>query len=120
MLIGELARRSGTSVRLLRYYERVGLLGSQRRSNGYREYGADAEQTVRKIRMLLDAGLPTRTIRHIIDCANPDGSLTACPGVLDLLRARLSELDRQAADLASTRSVLASTIDALSPRHAPA
>lgn len=107
-------------MRLLRYYERVGLLSAQRRSNGYREYDEDAEQVVGKIRMLLDAGLPTRLIRHIIGCANPDGSLTACPGVLDTLRSRLSDLDRQAADLASTRALLVQTMDTLTPQREPA
>ncbi|MEU8781789.1 MerR family DNA-binding transcriptional regulator [Streptomyces sp. NPDC048637] len=37
MLIGELSRRAGVSERLLRYYERMELIHSERRANGYRE-----------------------------------------------------------------------------------
>ncbi|MEV5298502.1 MerR family transcriptional regulator [Amycolatopsis methanolica] len=80
MLIGELARRAGATERLLRYYERVGLLTAQRRDNGYREYDAGAVERVRQIRELLSVGLPTREICRIIDCAHPDGTLDACPG----------------------------------------
>lgn len=41
VLIGELAERTGTSERLLRYYDRVGLLRPERRPNGYRFYDED-------------------------------------------------------------------------------
>ncbi|NJC55878.1 MerR family transcriptional regulator [Brevibacterium marinum] len=41
MLIGEVARRSGVSARMLRHYESLGLVDpSERTSNGYREYSA--------------------------------------------------------------------------------
>lgn len=41
MLIGEVAKRSGVSARMLRHYESLGLIDpSQRTSNGYREYSA--------------------------------------------------------------------------------
>ena len=40
MTIGEVARRSGFTVKALRYYERCGLLPpSGRRPSGYRVYG---------------------------------------------------------------------------------
>lgn len=112
MLIGQLARRTGTSERLLRYYERVGLLASSRLANGYRDYDGAAEQTVRQIRALLTAGLSTTAIRQVLPCALADGSLRACPGVLDTLRARLADLDRRAADLAQARQTLRRAIAA--------
>ncbi|GAA1669439.1 MerR family transcriptional regulator [Fodinicola feengrottensis] len=110
MLIGELARRTNTSERLLRYYERVGLLSSDRLANGYRDYADDAERVVGQIRSLLAAGLPTRVIRHIIPCAREDGSLAACPGVLDRMRSQLEQLDQRADELAVARETLVRAI----------
>lgn len=106
MLIGQLAKRTGTSERLLRYYERVGLLASTRQANGYRDYDDAAEQTVRQIRALLAAGLSTKLIRLVLPCALADGSLRPCPGVLDKLRAQLTHLDRRADELAQARQTL--------------
>ncbi|KOV64066.1 MerR family transcriptional regulator [Streptomyces sp. MMG1121] len=106
MLIGQLARRTGTSERLLRYYERVGLLASVRRANGYRDYDDAAEQTVRQIRALLAAGLSTSLIRQVLPCALTDGTLRPCPGVLAKLRTQLTHLDQRADELAQARQTL--------------
>ncbi|MEU5219265.1 MerR family transcriptional regulator [Streptomyces sp. NPDC020807] len=68
MLIGELAERTGTSRRLLRYYEEQGLLRSGRSPNGYRDYAESCVDRVLQVRGLLDAGLPTRIIKQILPC----------------------------------------------------
>jgi DNA-binding transcriptional MerR regulator len=118
MLIGQLAKRTETSERLLRYYERVGLLASTRLANGYREYDEAAELTVRQIRLLLTAGLSTSIIKQILPCAGPDGSLSPCPGVLDKLRTHLGRLDERAAELARARITLQNTIATTESRPA--
>jgi DNA-binding transcriptional MerR regulator len=110
MLIGELASRTRTSERLLRYYERVGLLAAERRHNGYREYDEDAEQRVGQIRALLAAGLSTRVIGQLLPCTGDGGALRACPRVLPALQERLAELDHRAAELDAARDVLRRTI----------
>ncbi|MBV9845891.1 MAG: MerR family transcriptional regulator [Kutzneria sp.] len=110
MLIGQLAKLTGTSERLLRYYERVGLLTSSRRANGYRDYDDTAERTVRQIRALLAAGLSTNLIKQVLPCALADGSLRPCPGVLATLRAQLAHLDQRAAELAQARRTLRQAI----------
>jgi DNA-binding transcriptional MerR regulator len=119
VLIGELSRRTGVSERLLRYYERVELIRSGRRANGYREYADETVETVRQIRGLLAAGLPTRVIRQILPCAVDGVTLRPCPGVLDHLRAQLDALDRRAVDLATARDLLRETISATESTAAP-
>ncbi|WP_062996656.1 MerR family transcriptional regulator [Nocardia mikamii] len=110
MLIGELAERTGTSERLLRYYERAGLLRAERQSNGYRTYDGTAVTTVLRIRALLAAGLPTRIIRQILPCTDAEARVMPCPGVLDALRAQLRVLEQRSAEISAARNVLLQTI----------
>ncbi|WP_033280677.1 MerR family transcriptional regulator [Streptomyces sp. NRRL F-525] len=120
MLIGELAERTGTSERLLRYYERAGLLRPERLPNGYREYADSDTAVVLRIRALLAAGLPTRIIRQVLPCTTDGAAVQPCPGVLDALRAQLSDLDRRVDKLAAAREVLQETIAGAEARTAPA
>ncbi|MGV9565766.1 MerR family transcriptional regulator [Streptomyces sp. NPDC003480] len=110
MLIGELAKWTGTSERLLRYYERAGLLRPERQPNGYRTYDETAPATVLRIRALLAAGLPTRIIRQILPCTNAEAAVLPCPGVLDTLRAQLRTLDQRSAEINAARDALLQTI----------
>ncbi|GAA0476047.1 MerR family transcriptional regulator [Streptomyces stramineus] len=107
MKIGELARETGVSIRLLRYYEEQGLLASRRLPSGHRRYGADAPETVRRIRVLLAAGLPTRVIRDVLPCVRGAG-LDPC--VSEHLRAQLDGLDGRIAALQETRASLAALV----------
>ncbi len=66
MQIGELSRRSGASVRSLRHYEQQGLLSSERRVSGYRDYPANAVAIVQNIRSLLEIGMQTVAVEGCI------------------------------------------------------
>lgn len=68
MKIGELAKRTEVSTRLLRYYEEQNLLTPDRESNGYRDYPEAAVDRVTQIRGLIDAGIPTVLIKDMIPC----------------------------------------------------
>lgn len=103
MRIGELSRRTGVSVRLLRYYEEQDLLRPQRRPSGYREYGESDVDTVLHIRNLLAAGLSTATIADLLPCMGSDGGrlIADCPELLidldrerERLSASIQELER--------------------------
>ncbi|MFE7513707.1 MerR family transcriptional regulator [Streptomyces sp. NPDC057540] len=116
MKIGELARETGVSVRLLRYYEEQGLLGSERTSGGQRVYGPDAPAVVRRIRALLAAGLPTRVIAEVLDCVcGSEAEIEPC--LSPLLVARLDAIDEQIHDLQGTRSSLAELVAASEGRQ---
>lgn len=66
MRIGQLAGRTGASVRALRYYEEKGLLVSERTGGGHREYREPDVDRVRFVQLLLAAGLPTRKILDLL------------------------------------------------------
>ena len=71
MRIGELARKTGVSVRMLRYYERQGLLTPRRTAAGYRMYANGDTERVRRIVLLNRAGLSLATLRPVIACEVP-------------------------------------------------
>lgn len=109
MKIGELSDRTGVSVRLLRYYEEQDLLVAQRTAGGHRSYDDNAPDVVRDIRMLLAAGLPTRTIREVLPCVENRGT-TVGDCMAGRLRARLDDLRAQLADLTATHDSLAALL----------
>lgn len=94
MTIGELARRTGVSIRSLRYYERQGLLAPIRRENGYREYSALAEEQVRTIRLYLNLGLSTEEIAGFLQCVLMNKE-AFCDQVLPVYEQKLQEIDEQ-------------------------
>ncbi|MEV4255519.1 HEAT repeat domain-containing protein [Spirillospora sp. NPDC049652] len=71
MLIGEVARRSGVSARMLRHYESLGLLRPTGRSGGgYREYSAEDIRRIFHIESLRSLGLSLREVGSALD--DPD------------------------------------------------
>ncbi|GAA4967141.1 hypothetical protein GCM10023205_34930 [Yinghuangia aomiensis] len=125
MRIGVLEDATGVSRRLLRYYEEQGLLRPARLANGYRDYSEADVATVRRIRRLLAAGLPTAVINRILDCfhdgdggtdtGNDDGdglmTSSGCAGLTTRLRrerARIAEeIERLQASDQALESLLA-------------
>ncbi|GAA1442119.1 MerR family transcriptional regulator [Nocardiopsis tropica] len=105
MRIGELAARSGVSVRLLRYYEEQGLLRSTRSAAGQRHYTDDAVERVAFIRRLLAAGVSSRVIAEVLPCAETPGEETFDSAMrrMDLERARITE---EIGDLVRRREAL--------------
>ncbi|GLW51773.1 MerR family transcriptional regulator [Streptomyces sp. NBRC 14336] len=109
MRIGELARRTGVSVRSLRYYEAQGLLRSDRTPGGHREYPEAAVDRVIRIQELYAAGLHSDRIRQLLPCMrDEDGgpSATATPRLVADLTVERDRIDRQIADLIRSRDTL--------------
>ncbi|MEV4877495.1 MerR family transcriptional regulator [Streptomyces cyaneofuscatus] len=106
MFIGELARRTGVSTRSLRYYEEQGLLRPQRRASGYREFDESDVAVVRRIRILLAAGLNTDLIREVLPCMADEGAILA------------PTCEEMAQDLRHERERMSSSIQGLQAAHA--
>ncbi|MEU9990916.1 MerR family transcriptional regulator [Streptomyces sp. NPDC048045] len=83
MLIGEVARRSGVSARMLRHYESLGLVRPSGRSgSGYREYSGEDIQRIFQIESLRSLGLSLREIGRALG----DPGFTPSALVDDLIR----------------------------------
>ncbi|MFE6776094.1 MerR family transcriptional regulator [Streptomyces sp. NPDC057702] len=107
MRIGELARRTGVSTRLLRYYEEQGLLRSERDSNDYRRYAPEAVQRVLRVRELLATGLNTEAIRTVLPCTHSAGpGVRDCAHFTQIVDGQLTKLDDEIAELQRRREAL--------------
>ncbi|MFG1901141.1 MerR family transcriptional regulator [Micromonospora carbonacea] len=105
MRIGELAARTGVSVRSLRYYEEQGLLTSLRSPRGHRRYDEGQVERIRLIQRLFSAGLSSRTIVDLLPCVespSPDTSEAA----LERMGQERDRLDQHIEELIRTRAVL--------------
>ena len=68
MRISEVSRRTGVSIRSLRYYEQKRLLCARRLENGYRDLDEEEIERVQTIQMYLSLGLNTVQIEEILNC----------------------------------------------------
>src|SRR5438067_12427497 len=68
MRISEVSRRTGVSIRSLRYYDQKRLLCARRLENGYRDLDEGAIERVQTIQMYLGLGLTTEQIEELLAC----------------------------------------------------
>jgi DNA-binding transcriptional MerR regulator len=118
LLIGELARVTGTTTRALRFYEERGLLASRRTASGYRAYDQESVLRVRNIRELLALGFTVDDVSAFTDfldrplpavfAAHPGGP---CDAAMATARRRIATLDEHIGSLARLREQLASRLD---------
>ncbi|HKY82790.1 Cu(I)-responsive transcriptional regulator [Novosphingobium mathurense] len=107
MNIGQAASASGVSQRMIRHYEKIGLIPAPpRRDSGYRDY---AEADIHRLRFIANArdlGFPVEEIRELLGLWNDKHRASAEVKVLAIARA--DELGRKADALqALRRSLLA-------------
>ncbi|MFE9691769.1 MerR family transcriptional regulator [Micromonospora sp. NPDC005806] len=109
--IGDLARRTGLTVKTIRFYSDRGIVPpTERGPTGHRRYGPDAVARLYLVRTLRDLGLDLATIRRVVDrdvpltevAAAHAEALTAQIRVLRLRRAVLTAVARRGSTLEET------------------
>ena len=105
MLIGDVARRSGVSTRMLRHYDALGLVRpSGRTVGGYREYSAEDIRRIFHVESLRSLGLSLRQIGRALE----DPAFTPSALVSDLIQWTEDRLEREQELLRRLRAIDAS------------
>jgi MerR family redox-sensitive transcriptional activator SoxR len=89
MRIGDVARRAGVRVSLLRYYEGIGLLPEVPRVSGQRRYDGGVLRRLAVIDVAQRAGLSLEEIRELLDHGNDPMS----DRLREVAERRLPEID---------------------------
>jgi DNA-binding transcriptional MerR regulator len=105
--IGDLARRTGTTVPTIRYYEQIGLLRSAARSGGQRTYDNEDVRRLSFIRRCRDFDFPIDDIRALLTLLHNGKS---CTEARKLAEGRLADLRRRRAELQALEASIASLV----------
>ena len=109
LAIGTLARRTGTQVETIRYYEHVGLLPRPPRSpGGYRQYGREHLSRLTFIRRARALGFSLEEVRRLLRLA--DERRRPCAEARAVAAAHLAEVRAKIAGLRTMERVLRGTV----------
>jgi Cu(I)-responsive transcriptional regulator len=105
MNIGETARHSGVSAKMIRHYEGIGLIPKAARSySGYRTYAASDVHTLRFIRQARNLGFSIKQIEQLLGLwrnqRRPSSKVKA------LALAHIEELDARIAEMQAMKRTL--------------
>lgn len=127
--IGEFARRAGVNLQTIRYYERLKLLHAPNRTrSGYRCYSLAELERIRFIRTTQELGFTLKEIGYLLPLHTAVCRITAREGVdsrelasiVTMFGKKQLEIEAKIALLRDLKRQLASAIEALSRRPAPA
>jgi MerR family transcriptional regulator, copper efflux regulator len=112
---GEVAARSGVIRKALRLYEAMGILPPLARTDsGYRMYGPDVLPLLRFVTQARQLGFSLAEIRDIAGIRH--SGRPPCPHVQELVRQKVTALDRMLRELGATRRALRAMLAAW-PSH---
>ena len=118
MNIGQAARQSGLSAKMIRYYESIGLLKPAHRSDsGYRLYSDDDLHTLAFIKRSRDLGFSLDEVGKLL--ALWQDRQRASSDVKALARQHIDELNQKIVELTSLRDTLQELVDTCQGDHRP-
>ena len=118
MNIGQAARHSGLSAKMIRYYEATGLLRpAGRTQSGYRTYGANDLHVLAFIKRSRDLGFSLEEVGRLL--ALWQDRERASADVKALALAHVEELNRKIEELTTLRDTLAELIQHCQGNHRP-
>jgi len=108
--IGEAARASGVSAKMIRYYEQTGLIPrAERRESGYRDYAPSDVHVLRFIRRARDLGFAMPEINELLNLWRDSSRQSA--DVKRIAEAHIAELRARIASLEQMATTLGMLVD---------
>ena len=116
--IGEAARESGVSAKMIRHYESLGLLKEAKRTYaGYRIYDSNDVHTLRFVRRARDLGFSMKQIERLL--ALWQNRRRSSADVRRVAQAHIAELDQKINELQSMRRTLEQLVQHCHGDHRP-
>lgn len=118
MQIGEAAKESGVSPKMIRHYELIGLIPSaDRRGNTYRDYNEGDVQRLRFVRRARDLGFSIERIRDLLRLWSDQSRSSA--EVKAIALAHIAELNTRMAEMREMAATLNHLADACDGNERP-
>ncbi len=118
MNIGDAAKASGVSAKMIRYYESTGLIPAAGRTDaGYRVYSDIEVQMLRFIRRSRDLGFPVEKIEELLALWRDRSRQSA--DVKRLAQEQIGGLERKIAEMQAMKDTLQHLADACCGDHRP-
>ena len=116
--IGQAARQSGVSAKMVRHYESLGLLPAVYRTDAdYRQYGEPHIHTLRFIRRARTLGFSMLEIAELLKLWQ--NKQRASADVKRIAQAHVADLDRRIAEMQAMRQTLAELAHCCAGDHRP-
>lgn len=118
--IGEAANETGVTVKAIRHYEAVGLLGVVERDGSYRDFSADDLERLRLIAHCRDLGFGLPEIRRVLElvadtkpsCPDPETMIGVVDDRLRAINEQIGRFQRLGERLEQTRAYLQRRLEA--------
>jgi len=118
MKIGEVAKSSSVSAKMIRHYESIGLIRTSPRTlSGYRQYHDRDVHLLRFIRRARDLGFSLEQIRQLVSLW--DDPERASADVKRLAQAHITDLDQRITTLTDMRDTLVTLAKSCHGDHRP-
>ena len=108
--ISQLANKADIPTTTVRYYERIGLVEPENRSQGnYRLYSGESLNKLKFIRAAQAIGFTLEDVKALL--SDDDGDIPTCGSVQSLIEERLADIEQRLKNLRHVRKVLNNALE---------